>query len=174
MGIRTRLGRALVALAVSSMVLAVPELAAAADPTPVASRVPQTVITLDPSQPPGRADFPEPDPDQVSIASSTITVNYSGFTPTAQTAFQFAVDLLEGIVNSPVPIVVNAQYTSSGFSSPNQLGSAGPASGFQDQPAEGEAAQAEHDEDRDDDDPQLEAAGAQEFQVFLGHQLRQH
>jgi len=48
--------------------------------------------------------------------TATITVNYTGFTPNAQTAFQYAVDIWASVLNSNVPIVVNATYTSLGGS----------------------------------------------------------
>ena len=49
-----------------------------------------------------------------NAALSTIQVNYSGFTPEAQTAFQAAIDIWLTQVSSPVPIVVDAQYTNLG------------------------------------------------------------
>lgn len=50
-----------------------------------------------------------------SAFTSVITVNYgSGFTTEAQTAFQTAIDIWRTQINSPVPIVVDAQYQSLG------------------------------------------------------------
>jgi hypothetical protein len=43
-------------------------------------------------------------------SGATITVNYSGFTAQAQTAFQYAVDLWEPLIDSDVPIVVDASF----------------------------------------------------------------
>jgi len=54
----------------------------------------------------------------------TITVTYEGFTPEAQAAFQYAVDIWQSILISPVPINVTATWTKLGA---NVLGSAGPS-----------------------------------------------
>ena len=43
-------------------------------------------------------------------ATATFVVNYTGFTPQAQAAFQAAVDMWANLITSPVPIVVNAQF----------------------------------------------------------------
>jgi PKD repeat protein len=56
---------------------------------------------------------------------STFVVDYQGFTPEAQAAFQFAVDIWAVLLNSPVPIKINAQFTDLGA---GVLGSAGPDS----------------------------------------------
>ena len=59
-------------------------------------------------------------------ATSTFVVNYdAGFNanPAAKAAFQFAVDQWSNVISSPVPIVVDAQFTAL---SPGVLGSAGP------------------------------------------------
>ncbi len=58
----------------------------------------------------------------VQPKTATFTVNYSGFSPEAQTAFQFAVDIWESKITSAVPIVVNANWIPL---SPGVLGSAG-------------------------------------------------
>ena len=42
--------------------------------------------------------------------AATFIVNYSGFTPQAQAAFQRAVDIWAAIISSPVPIVVDASF----------------------------------------------------------------
>ena len=55
---------------------------------------------------------------------SNITVNYSGYTPEAQAAFAFAVELWEHSIESPVEIVISASYESLGG---NTLAQAGPA-----------------------------------------------
>lgn len=54
--------------------------------------------------------------------SSNIIVNYSGFTPEAQTAFQFAVDIWASLLPSDVDIIVDASFTDLGS---GVLGSAG-------------------------------------------------
>lgn len=47
----------------------------------------------------------------VSVSTADITVNYIGsWTPTAQNAFQYAVDIWETLVSSPVTIVINAEW----------------------------------------------------------------
>ena len=56
-------------------------------------------------------------------SNTVINVNYTGFTPQAQTAFQFAVDVWEGLLNTSVPITVDASFSNLGA---NILGSAGP------------------------------------------------
>lgn len=58
--------------------------------------------------------------------TSTFIVNYTGFTPEAQNAFQYAVDIWASLLDSSVPIVINASYqsiagNSLGFASANQL-----------------------------------------------------
>ncbi|MGZ4709426.1 MAG: SdrD B-like domain-containing protein, partial [Acidimicrobiales bacterium] len=58
-----------------------------------------------------------------SAPGSTFQVNYSGFTPAARAAFQRAVDAWAAVLVSPMPIVINATYTTL---PPNVLGSAGP------------------------------------------------
>ena len=57
-------------------------------------------------------------------ATSTINVSYSGFSAPAQTAFQYAVDLLETVLVSSVPIEVEATFEPLGGGT---LGQAGPA-----------------------------------------------
>lgn len=54
---------------------------------------------------------------------STFIVNYNGFTPQAQTAFQFAVDIWANALDSNVPIRVDATFGPLG---PGVLGGAGP------------------------------------------------
>jgi BACON domain-containing protein/all-beta uncharacterized protein len=60
---------------------------------------------------------------QPSAVISNITVNYIGFTPAAQAAFQAAVDIWKTQVSSPIPIVVDAHYEDLGNTS--LLGRAG-------------------------------------------------
>lgn len=55
--------------------------------------------------------------------ASTINVNYTGFTPAAQAAFQYAIDIWASLITSPVVITVDAQFTGL---DPGVLGSAGP------------------------------------------------
>jgi hypothetical protein len=53
----------------------------------------------------------------------TINVNYTGFTPQAQAAFQHAVNIWAGQITSPVTIQVDAEFAAL---DPGVLGSAGP------------------------------------------------
>ncbi len=46
-----------------------------------------------------------------ATTAATISVTYTGFTPEAQAAFQYAVDIWQRMLNSPVPIRVDAQWT---------------------------------------------------------------
>jgi hypothetical protein len=53
-------------------------------------------------------------PGQEGIRAAAVSnwvVNYSGFTPQAQAAFQHAINIWASRVNSPVPIVVDATMT---------------------------------------------------------------
>lgn len=73
-------------------------------------------------------------PSEVSLQTqnaqtATINVNYNGFTPEAQAAFEYAVDIWEGLIESDVTIDVDANFTSLGF---GVLGSAGPAYNIRD------------------------------------------
>ncbi|MFM6308823.1 MAG: Calx-beta domain-containing protein, partial [Dolichospermum sp.] len=63
----------------------------------------------------GQVNFP--------TSNTVINVNYTGFTPAAQTAFQFAVDIWESLLDSSVPINVNASFANLGS---GILGQAGP------------------------------------------------
>jgi PKD repeat protein len=54
---------------------------------------------------------------------ATIIVNYNNFTEEAQVAYQYAVDIWQSLINSPVTIIVNANYVPLGE---GVLGSAGP------------------------------------------------
>ncbi|EDP71035.1 Protease-associated PA [Flavobacteriales bacterium ALC-1] len=56
---------------------------------------------------------------------SNFIVNYNGFTPQAEAAFQFAVDIWSNSIESPVPIRVSANFGPLGA---GVLGGAGPAS----------------------------------------------
>ena len=59
----------------------------------------------------------------VTRGSATFEVNYSGFSPEARAAFQFAVDIWADHVSSPVPIRVQAEFLPLDA---RTLGSAGP------------------------------------------------
>lgn len=54
---------------------------------------------------------------------TNIIINYNGFTPEAQAAFQFAVDIWANSIESPKPIRINANFSPLG---PGVLGQAGP------------------------------------------------
>ena len=62
--------------------------------------------------------------DSGGTPCSTFVVNYNGFTPEAQAAFQYAVDIWANSIESTVPINVSATFTSLGS---GVLGSASPA-----------------------------------------------
>ena len=57
------------------------------------------------------------------VNSSTFIVEYTGFTPDAQKAFQYAVDIWSTLISSPIPIRIKAQWTALGS---GVLGSANP------------------------------------------------
>ncbi len=65
----------------------------------------------------------EPDGDR----SVVISVTYNGFTPAAQNAFQYAIDIWASLLTSNEPILVTANYTDLGS---NTLGSAGATTGL--------------------------------------------
>ncbi len=69
---------------------------------------------------PPPANFRKRGPD-----TATINVNYTGFTPEAQAAFQFAVDIWQSQITSDIPIQVEASFEAL---STGVLGSAGAAS----------------------------------------------
>lgn len=59
----------------------------------------------------------------LTASSAIVTVNYTGFTPQAQAAFQFAVEEWSTQISTTVPIVINATFTPLGA---GVLGQAGP------------------------------------------------
>jgi PKD repeat protein len=61
--------------------------------------------------------------EQTATASIVVNFNGSGWTSEAETAFNFAADIWETLITSPVPIVVDAQFGPLG---PGVLGGAGP------------------------------------------------
>jgi len=63
-------------------------------------------------------------PNARKTATATINVTYTGFTPEAQAAFQYAVDIWATYISTPVPINIQANWTTQ---SRGILGSAGPA-----------------------------------------------
>lgn len=65
-----------------------------------------------------------PAPAQRRSSNANIQVTYSNFPPVAQSAFQYAVNIWAGQINSAVAIEVEATWTDLG---PNILGSASPA-----------------------------------------------
>ena len=60
-----------------------------------------------------------------STKKSNIVVTYNGFTPEAQAAYQYAVDIWASLLKSPVTIYVTANFSDLGQ---GVLGAAGPAS----------------------------------------------
>ncbi len=77
-----------------------------------ARHVPPTVVG------PARASSSGP-----TAAAVTTQVTYTGFTPAARAAFQRALNIWAPLLNSPVPITVDARFSALG---PGILGSAGP------------------------------------------------
>lgn len=63
-------------------------------------------------------------PNARVAATSQFIVTYSGFTPEAQAAFQYAVDIWQSLLVSPVPIRISATWSKL---DPGVLGSASPA-----------------------------------------------
>lgn len=59
------------------------------------------------------------------VSTATFIVDYNGFTPEAEAAFQAAVDVWASLISSPVPIRVEANWTPL---EPGVLGSCGPNS----------------------------------------------
>lgn len=65
----------------------------------------------------------------VLAPTATINMTYTGFTPAAQSTFQYAVGIWESLIKSPVTIEVQANWTPLGVNELGQkiIGSAGPA-----------------------------------------------
>ena len=72
---------------------------------------------------PSRLYIPAPDRFQQGVQTATFIVDYEGFTPQAQAAFQHAVDIWSSILVSSVPIRVKAKWAPLGS---GVLGAAGP------------------------------------------------
>lgn len=68
-----------------------------------------------PSYVPPPAEFVEWRKNQSArTKTATFNVTYTGFTPQAETAFQFAVDIWSTLITSPVPINITAQWSALG------------------------------------------------------------
>lgn len=67
----------------------------------------------------------------IGNANASIVVNYNGFTPQAQQAFQYAIDIWQSVLVSSVPIRVNASWETLETST---LGAAGSTTLFRDFP----------------------------------------
>src|SRR5262245_64238264 len=83
-------------------------------------------LVIDPTNKGTRVMPPEPPGGfraAAAASTSTILVQYTGFTPQAQAAFQAAVDIWQSQLTSPVTMVVTAEYTNLGSGS--LLGQAG-------------------------------------------------
>jgi hypothetical protein len=65
----------------------------------------------------------------IGNANSSIIVNYTGFTPQAQQAFQYAIDIWQSVLVSSVPIRINASWEPL---EANTLGSAGATTLYRD------------------------------------------
>ncbi len=95
-------------------------IAAQADGPDAISLPPQIIIES------GRDEqirIPAPEFTRRAPGAANISVNYSGFTSQAQTAFQAAVNIWANLIESPVPIIISATFSPLGA---NVLGQAGP------------------------------------------------
>lgn len=71
------------------------------NPSPLNVPLPANFVTSD-----GQITFPQ--------SNAVIDVSYNGFNPQAQSAFQFAVNIWQSLLDSPVPISVEASFTGLG------------------------------------------------------------
>ena len=94
---------------------------AAGQPPPVTAPGSRVVLWAGARSTPSRIAAPAARND-VGAQSATITVTYNGFTPEAQAAFQYAVEIWQTQITSPVAIDVVANWTPLGA---GVLGSAG-------------------------------------------------
>ena len=92
-----------------------------ADPNSYDTRVPFRPATMHLAHDHNHGDIARPATRQTN---SNFVVNYNGFTPEAQAAFQFAVDIWATLLTSEVDIIVNANFADLGA---GVLGSAGPS-----------------------------------------------
>jgi len=113
-------GRAAAADAALARVAPGPPVVITAGPGKGRSTVPAPELQTAPL---GRSSLTVAGADSSAVATSTIVVNYTGFTAEARVAFQSAVDVLETLITAPVPIVVDASWAPLGTT---VLGSAGP------------------------------------------------
>lgn len=106
----------------------------------VTKSVPGTMVSCPPGHHTGHHHVPMPAyiADRLQAAEaglrdgdpcSEIIVNYSGFSPEAEAAFEYAKGIWEHAVVSSVPIIIDAQWTDLGE---DVLGSAGPSTLFWD------------------------------------------
>ena len=74
---------------------------------------------------------------QVAGADLSVGVSYTGFTPQAQAAFQYAVDLWRAELASPVPVIINASFEPLGTGVLGSAGAGGIISDFPGAPVAG-------------------------------------
>jgi hypothetical protein len=126
-GLAVRFARAAAALA-SSLALAAASLVLVAGAAPAGAQatspgVPGAMIPVLAGPSIGQSFVPPSKPTGgVTAQTANIVVSYSGFTPAAQAAFQFAVDQWKQLISSPVTININANWSALGS---NVLGQAG-------------------------------------------------
>ena len=112
--------------------LGLPRRAAAADNGPPSIPGPEVIIRAIPNTGPGWF-VPPPSPEKRlspnAPQAATINVTYNGFPAQAQTAFQYAVDIWAGLLDSSVTINITATWTSLGS---GVLGSAGAVNLYRD------------------------------------------
>lgn len=82
------------------------------------------------------SSYVPPPAAQATPASASFVISYTGFTPEAQAAFQYAANIWSTRLNSPVPIRVEARFGELTFWGPDVLSSAGPLLGIVDEPSD--------------------------------------
>jgi hypothetical protein len=124
----------LVSLAAFLLLVGVAPTARADESEPLPQSIPGSLVPLYDT---GQDSFtsvgvaPETAGDQLNAAAPGINFNviYHGFTPEAQAAFQFAVDVWASKLSSPIGVTIDATWK---VLSAGQLGGAGPHSYFKD------------------------------------------
>ena len=100
--------------------------------------------------------------------AANISVNYTGFTPEAQAAFQRAVDIWSSLLIATVPIEIEANFTT--FEEEKTLGAAGPSTFFCSTTVCMPVGLFNQlvDEDRKPDDPDIEATFSNSSDWYFG------
>ena len=100
--------------------------------------------------------------------AANISVNYTGFTPEAQAAFQRAVDIWSSLLIATVPIEIEASFTT--FEEEDTLGAARPSTFFCSSTVCAPVALVNQlvEEDRKPDDPDIEATFSNSSDWYFG------